>query len=244
MPSLAADKIVKLEVGPGRWRGQRRDLSSSLSRRFAPVVRESLSITKTKTYFHCTFDPTGSKTYPMEPLKKIREDAPCSDPRSRRPDRSAARRPRICGVADDRRPAATPRRHVWVDPQTDLPLEIGYDVDDGKQPCTTTTLRFSNFRWNEDLDPKIFDPRRQRAFAKCRRRPSSIRPFCALFEKRDNTTTQRAQRTGVFLRAIQVLLQPLSFSLYPSAFILRPPVLNPANLLPPAGPACTARSRS
>ena len=53
------------------------------------------------------------------------------------------------------------RRHdwqVWVDPETDLPLEIGYQVDDRKQPRTTTVHRLSNFRWNTKLDPKLFDP--------------------------------------------------------------------------------------
>jgi hypothetical protein len=43
---------------------------------------------------------------------------------------------------------------VWLDPQTDLPVEIGFTA---KDETTTEVVRYTDFRWNIDLDPKLFD---------------------------------------------------------------------------------------
>ena len=94
----------------------------------------------------------------LEPLKVIREDSPT---RTRELGERKIGGKTARGYLVPLSIGDPPRRHdwqVWVDPETDLPLEIGYDVDDHKQPRTTTILRFSNFRWNVDLDPKLFDP--------------------------------------------------------------------------------------
>ena len=45
-------------------------------------------------------------------------------------------------------------QEVWVDAETDLPVEFGSEVDkDG----TKSVTRFTDFRWNIELDPKLFD---------------------------------------------------------------------------------------
>lgn len=153
----SGEKIVKIEPGEA-GRAASEELLVEFVEAFRPGGQGVFIDYKAKTYFPSTFDPTGSKTYPMEPLKKIREDAPARarDLGTRQIDGKTARGYVVSLATGD-----PPRRHdwqVWVDPETDLPLEIGYDIDDHKQPRTTTTLRFSNFRWNEDLDPKLFDP--------------------------------------------------------------------------------------
>ena len=151
------DKIVKRESAQA-GHAATEELLVEFIEAFRPGGQGIFINYKEKTYFRCPFDPTGSKTYPMEPLKKIREDAPARarDLGTRQIDGKTAQGYVVPLVTGD-----PPRRHdwqVWVDAETDLPLEIGYDVDDHKQPRTTTTLRFSNFRWNEDLDPKLFEP--------------------------------------------------------------------------------------
>jgi outer membrane lipoprotein-sorting protein len=154
---LSRDKVVKIEAGqPGR--ADREELLVEFVEAFRPGGQGVFIDYKAKTYFPSTFDPTGSKTYPMEPLKKIREDAPArvGDLGTRQIGGKTARGYVVSLATGD--PPQRHDWHVWVDPATDLPLEIGYDVDDHKQPRTTTILRFSNFRWNEDLDPKLFDP--------------------------------------------------------------------------------------
>jgi outer membrane lipoprotein-sorting protein len=151
------DKIVKIGSDPA-GRAANEELLVEFVEAFRPGGQGVFIDYKANTYFRCTFDPTGSKMYPMEPLKKIREDAPAraGDLGTRPIDGKMARGYVVSLATGD-----PPRRHdwqVWVDPETDLPLEIGYDVDDHKRPRTTTTLRYSNFRWNLDLDPKLFAP--------------------------------------------------------------------------------------
>jgi outer membrane lipoprotein-sorting protein len=43
---------------------------------------------------------------------------------------------------------------VWVDPETDLPLEFGYQVKDEK---LTQVFRITDCRWNVEIDPQLFD---------------------------------------------------------------------------------------
>ena len=43
---------------------------------------------------------------------------------------------------------------MWVDPETDLPVEFGYQgVNE-----SIYTHRFFDFRWNVELDAKLFEP--------------------------------------------------------------------------------------
>jgi hypothetical protein len=43
---------------------------------------------------------------------------------------------------------------VWVDPETDLPLEFGYELTTDE---TKRVFHITDCRWNIDLDPKLFD---------------------------------------------------------------------------------------
>jgi len=110
-----------------------------------------------KTFFPEDYDPLGSKTYPLAALKQIREDAP-------RPTRNLGSKQiggtQAQGYEVSLTTGDPPRKHdwqVWIDPQTDLPLEIGYEVDDHGQPRTTTVFRLVDFHWNEQLDPGLFE---------------------------------------------------------------------------------------
>jgi len=44
---------------------------------------------------------------------------------------------------------------IWLDPQTDLPLEFGCEA---KSASSTNVMRVTNCRWDIDLDPKLFQP--------------------------------------------------------------------------------------
>jgi hypothetical protein len=111
-----------------------------------------------KTYFRCRFKPTGSSTYPLEPLKMIREG---TGEVTRELGTKEIGGKLVRGY--ETRLASGDERHdhlwhVWVDPETDLPVEIGYDFDDKMEPRTSTVFRLSDFRWNEELDSKLFEP--------------------------------------------------------------------------------------
>lgn len=43
---------------------------------------------------------------------------------------------------------------VWVDPETDLPLEFGYEL---KTDEATHVFRITDCRWNIEIDPNLFD---------------------------------------------------------------------------------------
>jgi hypothetical protein len=43
---------------------------------------------------------------------------------------------------------------IWLDQETDLPLEVGWET---KDETTTSVARMIDFRWNIELDAKIFD---------------------------------------------------------------------------------------
>jgi hypothetical protein len=44
---------------------------------------------------------------------------------------------------------------IWIDAQTNLPVRIRYEMRTSGVPAT---IRMTDFRWNVDLDPKLFDP--------------------------------------------------------------------------------------
>ncbi len=43
---------------------------------------------------------------------------------------------------------------VWLDSETDLPLEVSHEA---KDETTTSVMRLTDFRWNIALDSKLFD---------------------------------------------------------------------------------------
>ena len=43
---------------------------------------------------------------------------------------------------------------VWVDPETDLPMEFGFERKNGVE---TDVYRITDCRWNIEIDPKLFD---------------------------------------------------------------------------------------
>ncbi len=150
-------KIVKVE-SPDPAEQREEEVLEDFVEIFPPGGEGIFVNHKLRTYFRSQFEPTGSTAYPLEPLKQIREDAPqrLRELGTKQIDGKTAHGYQVHLVN-----GFPPRGHdweVWIDPQTDLPLEIGYQVDDGQQPRTTTVLRISNFRWNEELADELFDP--------------------------------------------------------------------------------------
>jgi outer membrane lipoprotein-sorting protein len=110
-----------------------------------------------KTFFREKYDPLGSTTYPMEPLKKIREDRP---PQGRDLGSKPVAGKSAHGYEVNLTTGDPPQSHdwqVWIDPQTDLPLEVGYQLDDRGEPRTTTIFRLYDFHWNGRFDPGLFE---------------------------------------------------------------------------------------
>jgi outer membrane lipoprotein-sorting protein len=111
---------------------------------------------KTNTYRRTPYEPIGSGTYPLETLRLIRENS--------------GEVTRVLGSKDiDGREARgyvlTPKNsrekrrlhplEVWVDAETDLPVEFGFAVQDASG---STVWKATDFRWNTELDPKLFEP--------------------------------------------------------------------------------------
>lgn len=46
---------------------------------------------------------------------------------------------------------------VWVDPQTDLPVEFYFEYAKGEEEGFTDRYSVTDIQWNTDLDPKLFD---------------------------------------------------------------------------------------
>jgi outer membrane lipoprotein-sorting protein len=60
---------------------------------------------------------------------------------------------------------------IWVDSQTSLPVLIRYEVNTSGIPAT---IRMSDFHWNVDLDPKLFDPVPPDGYAQTPRQTSPV----------------------------------------------------------------------
>jgi hypothetical protein len=52
------------------------------------------------------------------------------------------------------------RVHLWLDPETDLPIEFEFEEHDESDPTNSVinVLRVTNCQWNIDLDPATFEP--------------------------------------------------------------------------------------
>lgn len=110
---------------------------------------------KRKQFFWQAFEPTGSRTYPLEMLKLIRDELLEA---TRELGAKQVQGKEARGYVVPLTTGTPPRLHeveVWVDPATELPVEFGYEVSDAEEPRTTTVVRVSDFRWNLDLAGKL-----------------------------------------------------------------------------------------
>jgi outer membrane lipoprotein-sorting protein len=60
---------------------------------------------------------------------------------------------------------------IWVDGQSSLPVLIRYEMKTAGVPAT---IRMADFRWNADLDPKLFDPTPPEGYAETVRPASPV----------------------------------------------------------------------
>jgi hypothetical protein len=60
---------------------------------------------------------------------------------------------------------------IWVDTGTNLPLLVRYEIKGAGNPGS---IRMTNFHWNVDLDPKLFDPTPPEGFAETARAASPV----------------------------------------------------------------------
>jgi outer membrane lipoprotein-sorting protein len=60
---------------------------------------------------------------------------------------------------------------IWISADSHLPLLIRYQMQTSGVP---TTIQMANFRWNADLDPRLFDPAPPAGYAETVRQPSPL----------------------------------------------------------------------
>jgi outer membrane lipoprotein-sorting protein len=60
---------------------------------------------------------------------------------------------------------------IWIDVESSLPLLIRYEMNTSGVPAT---MQMTEFRWNVDLDPKLFDPVPPEGYSENARPPSSL----------------------------------------------------------------------
>jgi len=60
---------------------------------------------------------------------------------------------------------------IWIDTQSNLPVLILYEMKTASMPAT---IRMTAFRWNADLDPKLFDPAPPEGYAETVRPASPV----------------------------------------------------------------------
>ena len=94
---------------------------------------------------------SGSLTYPMSLLRIIREE---SGKIVRDLGTKQIGGERAHGYLMDYPKTGWHNVEVWLDTETDLPLEVR---DEAKDETTTSVMRWTDFRWNIVLDPKLFD---------------------------------------------------------------------------------------
>jgi outer membrane lipoprotein-sorting protein len=113
---------------------------------------------KRLTYRRLPWEPIGSDVYPLDMLRMIREGSGkvTKDLGSRQVQGKNANGfiMELKGAHEDRK---YPPMEIWIDAETNLPLEFGYEVNDA-QAKSHTVLRVSNFQWNPEIDAAKFKP--------------------------------------------------------------------------------------
>jgi hypothetical protein len=111
-----------------------------------------------KTFVRIHYDPIGSNMYPHDYIRMIRE---CSydllgDLGSRQIGETSAHgyRVKLKNPHDEENLVRDPV-DLWVNVETDLPVEISWSG--GHDGFTYTDLT-NDFRWNVPIDPKVFEP--------------------------------------------------------------------------------------
>jgi outer membrane lipoprotein-sorting protein len=113
---------------------------------------------KRHTYRRLPWEPIGSDVYPLDMLRMIREGSGkvTKDLGSRQVQGKKANgfMMELKGAHEDRK---YPPMDIWIDAETKLPLEFGYEVNDALAK-SHTKLRVSDFRWNPQIDAATFKP--------------------------------------------------------------------------------------
>ncbi|HEY1600647.1 MAG TPA: hypothetical protein VGG64_13650 [Pirellulales bacterium] len=114
---------------------------------------------KYRVYCRIPNEPIGSPTYPWDLLRMIRENSgEVIHELGNKQIKGKEARGYVVFLKDwhDKNPDNQVHDpvEVWVDPQTDLPLEFGYEGKDDSEHM----LRATDFRWNIPLDPRLFEP--------------------------------------------------------------------------------------
>jgi outer membrane lipoprotein-sorting protein len=114
---------------------------------------------KYSVYCRIPSEPIGSPTYPWDLLRMIRENAgEIIRELDNKEVQGKMARGYVVLLKDwhDKNPDNQVHDpvEVWVDPETNLPLEFGYEGKDDSEHM----LRATNFRWNIPLDPHLFEP--------------------------------------------------------------------------------------
>jgi outer membrane lipoprotein-sorting protein len=111
---------------------------------------------KRRTYCHLPFEPIGSNVYPLDMLRMIREQQyQVTRDLGIKPIGNKPAHGYVVELKHPHDRESYPPIDVWIDPQTNLPVECGYVIHH-KQ--SEERLRIDDFQWNLDLKAKLFSP--------------------------------------------------------------------------------------
>jgi hypothetical protein len=60
---------------------------------------------------------------------------------------------------------------IWIDSDSNLPVQLDLEIDEAGVPAS---LRMEDFRWNVDLDPKLFEPKPPDGYADATQKPAPV----------------------------------------------------------------------
>lgn len=110
-----------------------------------------------KTFIRVNYDPTGSKIYPDDALRMIREGSydVKRDLGTKQIGAAKARGYVLVLKNAHTKNAVHDPVELWVDVETNLPIQFSYG---GKNEGSVYSDLMTDFRWNIELDQKLFDP--------------------------------------------------------------------------------------
>ena len=110
-----------------------------------------------KAFRRLPFEPTGSVTYPWEPLRMIRENkGEITRELGSKQFGEVLARGYVIQAKREHGSTFTEPVEVWVDSKTDLPLRFEFGKKDANRTAVTEA---TDFYWNIPLDVKLFEPR-------------------------------------------------------------------------------------
>jgi outer membrane lipoprotein-sorting protein len=157
-PDAFRDEMTIVKVVENDSQGQRNEEELEHFAQIFPAGKPGILIDHhRKTFQRILYEPIGSKTYPWDLLRMIREGSYdlVRDLGMKRIGATSARGYVLRLKNSHDKFTVRDPVELWVDARTNLPLEFSYG---GTNAGSTYVDRATDFRWNIELNPKMFEP--------------------------------------------------------------------------------------